>query len=408
MGSLNDLWKYTPATDEWRWIKGSTIVNQSGSYGMQSVPHPTNAPGARAGASAWTDEAGNFWLFGGSGRDGTGTAGRLNDLWRFSPATTEWTWVKGTSAAHAPGTYGIRGTPAIANTPGGRVSAGLWTGDSGSLWLFGSTGHDSWGSLGWLNDLWRYNPAANEWTWMKGASTRDQMGIYGTQGVPHPENSPGGLAGPVSWTGGPSTLWLFGGFGRDNTGISGYHNALWRYNSAAGEWTWMKGTSTRDQRGTYGVQGVPHPANSPGARWTSVTWTDDSGTMWLFGGFGYGDAPIPGHLGDLWRFDAATNEWTWINGSSTVDQPATYGTQGVPHTDNTPGARTEAVCWKDASGALWLFGGGKSGGFLTTHRMNDLWRYNPATNEWTWIKGTSLANQPGIYPAQAGDYWILK
>ena len=47
------------------------------------------------------------------------------------------------------------------------------------LWLFGGSGFDSLGDEGGLNDLWRYNTATGEWTWMKGASTRHQAGTYG-------------------------------------------------------------------------------------------------------------------------------------------------------------------------------------------------------------------------------------
>ena len=37
------------------------------------------------GASAWADEQGNFWLFGGVGLDSVSTLADLNDLWEFKP-----------------------------------------------------------------------------------------------------------------------------------------------------------------------------------------------------------------------------------------------------------------------------------------------------------------------------------
>src|SRR3990172_1200854 len=52
-------------------------------------------------------------------------------------------------------------------------------------------------------------------------------------------------------------------------------------------WTWMKGANTTNQNGTYGAQGVPDPANTPGARNRAVSWTDGAGALWLFGGVGY-------------------------------------------------------------------------------------------------------------------------
>ena len=49
---------------------------------------PGNVPGARKFAAASSDASGNLWLFGGRGRDGDGTNGRLNDLWRFDVGTS--------------------------------------------------------------------------------------------------------------------------------------------------------------------------------------------------------------------------------------------------------------------------------------------------------------------------------
>jgi hypothetical protein len=37
-----------------------------------------------------------------------------------------------------------------------------------NLWLFGGVGYDSTGDLGYLNDLWQYNPRT-ELTWINGS-----------------------------------------------------------------------------------------------------------------------------------------------------------------------------------------------------------------------------------------------
>jgi hypothetical protein len=64
---------------------GSNVVNQEGKYGTQGTAAASNIPGARDVAVAWTDAAGNFWFFGGYGYDSAGTAGLLNDLWKYEP-----------------------------------------------------------------------------------------------------------------------------------------------------------------------------------------------------------------------------------------------------------------------------------------------------------------------------------
>jgi hypothetical protein len=67
-------------------------------------------------------------------------------------------------------------------------------------------------------------------------------------------------------------------------------------------WTWMSGSDVIDQNGVYGTKGAPALANVPGARYGAVSWTDESGNLWLFGGYGYPASGGAGCLNDLWRF----------------------------------------------------------------------------------------------------------
>src|SRR6218665_2550757 len=75
--------------------------------------------------------------------------------------------------------------------------------------------------------------------------------------------------------------------------------------------------------------------------------------------------------------------FTWMKGSSQFDQPGVYGSLGVPAMSNGPGARWDAVSWKDASGNFWMFGGFGVDGSGNQDWLNDLWKYSPATNQWT-------------------------
>jgi hypothetical protein len=129
-----------------------------GVYGTQGTAAATNVPGSRFAALSWIDSGGNLWLFGGQGYDSTGTVNAdLNDLWKFSPTTKEWTWVSGSSTVPAgtdgpAGVYGTLGIASATNVPGGRDSAVGWIDSSNNLWLFGGQ------SSGIFNDLWRYQP----------------------------------------------------------------------------------------------------------------------------------------------------------------------------------------------------------------------------------------------------------
>ena len=75
--------------------------------------------------------------------------------------------------------------------------------------------------------------------------------------------------------------------------------------------------------------------------------------------------------------------WTWISGSNNPADPGVYGIQGVPSVLNRPRAAYEYTEWKDKLGNFWIYGG--------THDVTtDLWKFNPQTLEWTWVKGTGF------------------
>jgi hypothetical protein len=169
--ALNDLWEFNAATKQWTWQSGANVVNQVGSYGNQGVAAPTNVPGARWSAGAWTDISGNFWIFGGEGYDSVGN-GSLSDVWEYKAG--QWTWVKGPASVSQPGVYGtlLPGPiiyPYVGNGPGSRFAPGYWfvndidfpSGKNNyQYWIFGGQGFDSAGTNGngLLSDLWRYLP----------------------------------------------------------------------------------------------------------------------------------------------------------------------------------------------------------------------------------------------------------
>ncbi len=287
----------------------------------------------------------------------------------------EWVWLHGDSIPNQPGNYGVQGVTNSTNVPPSLYEPSEWTDLNGNFWLLESGG----------NDLWKYDPLINQWTWVKGMNAPNS-GNYGVQGVPSPANlPPPRVTCSASWTDLNNNLWLFGGQGPGVGGLSD----LWKYEISTSEWTWMHGPSIGSQVGIYGTLGVPNPINNPGARWeTSAAWTDSSNNLWLFGGYEINQ----GVFNDLWRYNIATNMWTWMKGSQFNGQLGIYGIKGIESSDNTPGARQAYGRWKDNDGNLWLFGG-LNYGIL----YNDLWRYNPNTNNWAWIAGDSSSNTNSVY-----------
>ena len=407
-GSLNDMWEFILSTNQWAWMGGNSTVScedgvecgNPGVYGTLGTPAAGNIPGAREGATSWTDQSGKFWLFGGEGNDGNGQGGYRHDLWVFDPSTNEWAWMGGGSTGSPFGVNGTLGTLAAGNFPGIRIYAMGWTDKNGNLWLFGGCGSGVSGVsevTGYdLNELWEFNPSTNEWAWMGGSGVSEQSGVYGVLGVSAAGNIPPGRQSATTWTDSKGNLWLFGGgFGPADYVSTTALNDLWAFNPSTNEWTWMGGSSTVSscwtygtayygqstfcaQPGVYGTLGVPAAGNIPGSRSRAVGWTDSSDNFWLFGGFGY-DANGPGLFNDLWEFNPSTSEWTWMGGSSTLGscteqgcgQPGVYGTLGVPALGNIPGGRSDAVSWTDNSGNFWLFGG--------FYGSNELWEYQPST-----------------------------
>lgn len=306
---------------------------------------------------------------------------------------TPWTWMKGDNIADQTGNYGNKGVTAVSNKPGSRTSSATWRDAAGNLWLFGGSGYAA-SDFGYLNDLWKYDPVHNAWTWLHGDSTAHQYCSYGTQGVAAATNRPGGAYASVSWTDNAGNLWLFGGYGFSNSSF-GFLNALWKYNTNTNQWTWVKGDSTADQPGIYGIQGTASHTTMPGARYGSRTWTDSNGNLWLYGGYGF-NSTGSGILNDIWKYDPATNQWTWLKGDDTIEATAVYGTKGISNAANQPGSRYVSSSWNDADGNLWLFGGY---GYdeNNTGSLSDLWKYDPSSNNWTWISGDSLIDQAGRY-----------
>jgi N-acetylneuraminic acid mutarotase len=299
-GDYSDLWKYSAG--EWTWVGGWNVTYQPGSYGTLGVASSGNLPGARYSGVSWTDAAGNFWLFGGNGRDSI-SQGDLNDLWRYNPNSGDWAWMGGSNLSNQPGTYGKQGTPDPSNDPGARDYAMSWTDASGDLWLFGGIGYDSTGKAGYLNDLWKYSLSTGEWAWMGGSQIVNQQATYGTQGTASSSNIPQAVGSAIGWTDTSGDFWFFGGYGENSTGITGSLGDLWKYNPGTGEWTWMGGSGTLDQSGTFGTQGTASSGNLPGSRYGAASWTDAAGNLWLFGGVGFGSHTTgSGELNDLWEY----------------------------------------------------------------------------------------------------------
>ncbi|CAN5241087.1 hypothetical protein BH09BAC5_BH09BAC5_06510 [soil metagenome] len=369
----SEMWRFDPSNNMWTWMSGNSIPQ--GLYGVRGVPSPGNYPGPRGwGAASWTDLQGNLWMFGGTGYDINGQYGTLSDLWKYNVVTNEWTWMNGFPTVYTQGSYGTILVPDSSNKPWPRwENIANWVDASGNLWMYGGLGSYDYNSqYGYcFNDMWKYNPSTNMWTWMSGNMGAGNFpASYGTQNIPSPTNTPGSRSSCSKWKDLNGDFWIYGGL--TFTGFPAFAD-MWKYNTTTNQWTWVGGTNAVNAQNTFTVQHVPGNG-MPGGRYESrCNWTDACGRFWSFGGFvqfSYPDA-----WNDLWMYNPSTNLFSWEGGQNTPWGFGSYGNYQIPAANNYPDARGGAPGFKDTTGYVWLFGGWAVMGYRGS--SNALWKYEP-------------------------------
>lgn len=363
----------------WTLFDGTSKVNQQPKHRFKGVQSDSNFWGSRSDHYTWTDKQGKVWMYGGAFR---------SDIWTYDLTTKEWVWVHGSDSAYAKARYGIKGVADSTNNPGYRLGPSLTHDKEGNLWLFGG-GQQSYTDF--YDDLWKFDITTGMWTWMKGQNISSPLQPLATKGVEDSIANPRCLLFPTIWCDNNNNIWTFGGFG-----FNSFSQELWKYNTKTNNWTWIHGVSFKSQinaLANYGQKGISALSNVPGSRNSTAGWADTLGNLWLFGGYGVIDTNyIVKYLNDLWKFNLATNEWTWIHGSNKHNQKTIYGTKGNGTSITTPGYyRHSGSTLVDGDNNLLLFGG-----FNNLGRCNELWKYNISNNTWTWMDGDSTLSE-GIY-----------
>lgn len=376
-GYSNDLWKFDITTGIWTWMNGPMhVMDQNGEWGTQGVPSPNNYPSARTfGPNCWTDNNGDLWLYGGFGFDAFNAQGGLADLWKYSIATNEWTWVSGPNTVGQLPVYGTRGVAAPANTPGARseIKSG-WVDDNNHLWMFGGQdGATATTAVNVRSDMWRYDISTNQWTWMKGSNLLNPGGTFGTKGIEDSANNPVGRLSYTKWKGKDNNFYLFAGGNSSNA-----RNDVWRYNPFTNNWTWLSGSNVANHMGTYMGTCDPHETRFPRSRIENQTIANTGCTeiFWSFGGLV--NITSQESFNDLWLYNLTTNKWTWISGSQATNKVSVPGPIGVGAPGNVIGSRGGVAIWTDSVKNIWVFGGIAFDSTINGFGLyNDLWRFQP-------------------------------
>ncbi|HSR40006.1 MAG TPA: kelch repeat-containing protein, partial [Phnomibacter sp.] len=274
-GELNDAWELNLATNQWRWIGGSKTLNNAAVYGTLNQPSVNNRPGGRHSAGCWWIDN-KLWIGLGNGYDAQFQKGNLNDLWSYDTSTLQWCWRKGSNTKYSAGYFGNINTGTAQTNPGSKTFFSYWTFNN-RLMLWGGSELDDERYFVRLNDCWSFDAASNIWTWVGGNSQPQNdyylAGIYGNKGVPSSVNFPGGREQAATWSV-YGKFYLFGGWGTDTKGKTGWLNDLWEFDPPSKKWTWISGFDTCNGTANYGTKGVAKEENLPGPRGRAASWSN--------------------------------------------------------------------------------------------------------------------------------------
>lgn len=386
---FNDIWEFDPSSKNWTWIKGNNTTGGLSIYNDKDVATVANTPGARVISMGWYTN-GELFLLGGYGFPETTPAATLHDMWVYQHSTNNWAWIGGNRVKKQYSVFGTKGVADAANIPEARKGATSWM-SGGKLYLFGGNNETDNGEHSRMNDLWEYDPQTSNWTWLKGSNTINALGVYGTIGQAHANNTPGARRHAAGWEK-DGKLYLFGGYGYPETGGIGHLNDLWEYDIATQNWKWLKGTKVTGSSGSEGFINTANASNFPRARFDVTTWTSN-GKFYMFGGH----TTSANWLNQVWEYNPQNNMWVWIKGSSLSKQAGTYGIKNSGADNTTPGTRHGASGWAIGS-KLYLYGGeGYTTNNTTSGWLNDVWEFDIETKRWTWIAGSDAITQAANY-----------
>jgi len=327
--------------NQWYFVNGNlSSPNITGDFSKTGSGYP----GSRYSASMITLSNDSLIIFGGFSYTDT-YQGTLDDLWSFDPNMNKWYFLNGHVLVDYAANYSTLGE----GYPGGRQYSGLVVLPNDSLILFGGYSQQAF----YLNDIWRYDLLANQWFFMNGNQTKNAGGDYSTSGNGYPGSRYGlSLIKLLN-----DSLILFGGY----NGL--YLNDVWRYDLETNEWYFVNGNQTTNSGGFYSRLGNGYP----GARFTHSMSLLSNNSIFLFAGYGY-SSTSQGVLNDLWRYDPLSNDWYFLEGSTTtLSVPNFISSSG----NGYPGSRYTQSISTLSNNSIIIFGGEGFNGIL-----NELWIYN--------------------------------
>jgi hypothetical protein len=161
-----------------------------------------------------------------------------------------------------------------------------------------------------------------------------------------------------------------------NAGVSGYTN----------EWSWISGSKSASGKPVYGDLGEYNNDYTPSARlYTAQCYHARLGKLFIFGGTGFDLSSATGTLSDLWAFDSAIEQWSWLGRYLIPNYAGDYRGRGTFTEEGWPcGRRRATLICDETQDELHLFGGD-----TPSQALDDYWKYNINSTLWMWVSGNS-------------------
>jgi hypothetical protein len=278
-------------TSYWTWISGSKYNQTAPIFGPRGVYNASYKPGSTERGAAWVVNGDLYIMLGLLTPVTSSTVFFSNALWRLRSSDSSWGWIAGYSTSVAeyssfPSSYGIKGVPALGNTPSARIHSTTSV-YKDALLLFGGcklTSGSMSSASSFANDLWKFNTSEGLWSWVSGSSTKNAIGIYnGSVSNPYVPGSRCQMNGFLRIQ--SASFFVFGGYGYDGAGDTNTLNDVWQFDLVNQSWSWVGGNSLGGGKGIYPSK-VGYTGGRPATRRGFPAWYDsDTDLFFLFGGY---------------------------------------------------------------------------------------------------------------------------
>lgn len=355
VGVFNELWSFNLITQSWELKKGNRKVNQKVERYAKSIESINTQPEGRKGASTWVDKNGDLWMFGGRGFD---NVSNYDQMWHFSAKKNNWILMGGTDKTNQKNKVSNKKENSTGSLPGARYGSAFWSDKDGNFWMFGGSVYSNEKAKdSYLADLWQFD--FNKKTWILVAGPIEEDPKVSASDKEDFGRIPSARAQASSWyNSNNNSLYIYGGYGLDPKALGdGGLSDLWQFDIIAKRWILLKGKSGHFEKSITGVTGVASDDVTPGFRHEAISWTDDLGDFWLFGGQRTTQNNIMYLNNDIWKYSPSNNKWMYIQ--SNGNPPIQKGGNG----------------FSDSNGNLWIFGGNYVDSELTNRVSNDLWKF---------------------------------